>query len=211
MKIKYFEFDILEKEIVQIPLYHQIAFAASVCERMLPNYCLYAQENNRNGNELFRESLNEIWLLIETKSLDRDKLEQALLNCEAAIPDEQDNHFSSYVPEAQNATIAVCNHIEMCLHPEPTLVTRVVRCAHNTLWEYLDWQISTTDEDWNEKLFEQTMAIISAHTFTIREIAKENEDLQYLKETSVLTREFLKRMRTSSQNNGVSLICLSLN
>ncbi|MEZ2250370.1 hypothetical protein [Microcoleus sp.] len=50
---------------------------------------------------------------------------------------------------------------------------------------------------------------MASHPFAVREMAKEAEDLQRLKETETLTRDFLEWLRTSSHNNGKSLIDLS--
>ncbi|MEH2094220.1 DUF416 family protein [Nostoc sp.] len=38
MNLNFFEFDTLQEELKQLPTPHQLAFAASVCERLLPNY-----------------------------------------------------------------------------------------------------------------------------------------------------------------------------
>jgi Protein of unknown function (DUF416) len=50
---------------------------------------------------------------------------------------------------------------------------------------------------------------ISNHPFTLREIAKQTEDLQKLREADRLSPELLEWLRTSSYNNAKSLIDLS--
>ncbi|OYD99067.1 hypothetical protein CDG77_03140 [Nostoc sp. 'Peltigera membranacea cyanobiont' 213] len=50
---------------------------------------------------------------------------------------------------------------------------------------------------------------VSNHPFTVREMAKQSEDLQRLRETPTLTGEFLQWLRTSSKNGGKSLLDLS--
>ncbi|MEH1797513.1 MULTISPECIES: DUF416 family protein [unclassified Nostoc] len=50
---------------------------------------------------------------------------------------------------------------------------------------------------------------LANHPFTVREMAKQSEDLQHLQETPTLTTEFLQRLRTSSENGGKSLLDLS--
>ena len=47
------------------------------------------------------------------------------------------------------------------------------------------------------------------HPFAIREIAKQKEDLQRLKDVETLEPELLEWLRTTSYNNGKSLIDLS--
>ena len=46
------------------------------------------------------------------------------------------------------------------------------------------------------------------HPLLIREIAKQNEDLQRLQETQTLDREFLEWLRTSFDNDGKSNVDL---
>lgn len=50
---------------------------------------------------------------------------------------------------------------------------------------------------------------IASHPLAVREMAKQTEDLQRLKGTDILDEDFLEWLRTSSNNNGVSLIGLS--
>ncbi|MEH1887011.1 DUF416 family protein [Nostoc sp.] len=61
----------------------------------------------------------------------------------------------------------------------------------------------------SQKSHKQVLEVIANHPFTIREMAKQSEDLQHLQETPTLTTEFLQRLRTSSENGGKSLLDLS--
>ena len=62
---------------------------------------------------------------------------------------------------------------------------------------------------WQKKPFAEIAKEIASHPFTIREMAKQSEDLQRLKEVESLEEGFLEWLRTSSYNNGTSLIYLS--
>ncbi len=48
--------------------------------------------------------------------------------------------------------------------------------------------------------------MIANHPLAVRELAKENEDLQRLKEAKTLDCELLKWLRTSFNNDGKSII-----
>ncbi len=217
MQLEYLELDSLEAEAQKLSHTHQIAFASSICERLLPNYEIYARESSWDTYSLLKTSLNEVWLLLEGKPLDELKLRQLIIDCEKVGPDDVDNHYSSYVEEAQYAAASVCNVLDLCLESNSIFVRRVAACAHNTLYIYLSWQLNESYDDWGKenaadyekKTFEEQLTIVANHPFTVREMAKENEVLQHLKATPTLTKDFLQWLRTYSQNNGKSLIYLA--
>ena len=41
--MQFFEFDTLRIELNKLPLLHQVAFAASICERLLPSYNVFCR------------------------------------------------------------------------------------------------------------------------------------------------------------------------
>ncbi|KAF3889181.1 MULTISPECIES: DUF416 family protein [Nostocales] len=223
MKLEYLQLDILEEEAKTLSPYHKIAFAASICERLLPNYYIFARESDWNTSSLLRNALDEVWLLLESKYIYEVKLRQLIIDCEQAIPHDHDNNFSEYVSEARYAAASVCYALELCLEGNSKLVRMVADCAYETLWIYLNWQGEYLDDNWEneasqeqkkqgkweEKSLEEQEKIIINHPFTVREMTKENEDLQRLKETPILTEEFLQWLRISSNNDGKSLIDLS--
>ncbi len=109
MKLEYLKLDILEEEARKLPSSHRIAFAASICERLLPNYNIFSREEERGNSSLLRTALDEIWLFTEGKPFDAVGLRHLIVDCENAIPHDHDNHYSCYVSEAQNAAISICN------------------------------------------------------------------------------------------------------
>ncbi len=74
MSLEYLELDSLETEIQKLPHPHQLAFTASICERLLPNYEIFARESSWDTALLLRTSLDEVLLLLEGKPLDELKL-----------------------------------------------------------------------------------------------------------------------------------------
>ncbi|MBH8573199.1 DUF416 family protein [Nostocaceae cyanobacterium CENA369] len=80
---------------------------------------------------------------------------------------------------------------------------------HETLFEYIDYLCQCEDEYSEDMSHEELVEIVSNHPFTVREMAKQSEDLQRLRETPTLTAEFLQWLRTSSENGGKSLLDLS--
>lgn len=68
-----------------------------------------------------------------------------------------------------------------------------------------------TDDDWSKKTVEEQELITASHPLVVREIRKENEDLQLLKETQNLTPEFVRQFRISAleYTDGKNLIDLN--
>jgi hypothetical protein len=62
---------------------------------------------------------------------------------------------------------------------------------------------------WDKKTLAEQRKEVVIHPFTVREMTKQSEDLQQLKETGTLDRNFLEWLRTSFDNGGKSLIDLS--
>jgi hypothetical protein len=63
--------------------------------------------------------------------------------------------------------------------------------------------------NWGRRPLEEQRREIASHPFAVREMAKQTEDLQRLKNAEILDKELLLWLRTSSSNNGKSLIHLS--
>ena len=217
MKLKYgyedADIDFVVAEVKKLPCFHQIAFAASICERLLPSYHIYAKEMNWEKYPILRQALDRVWLMLKDDSFDSIKLNQLLNKCDNVIPHDHDND-SGYIVEAQYAASSIYHLLDMSLQKEPAALKRLISATYNTLYQYLDWQMEAaedmaeeeTDDDWSKKTLDEQAQIIANHPFVIREMAKENEDLQRLRQTPVLTANFLQWLRTSFNNQDKSLI-----
>lgn len=206
MNLNFEDFDTLKKELEAIPPLHRLAFASSLCERLLPNYSAFAREAGCGDPSLLRIALDEVWQILQGKSLDEPKINQLIEDCSNAPPNGDDTYDSHYLPEAEVALIAITNTLYLCFDPSPERTVGVAMQAEETFFSF----ISLLECDsWDKKtLIEQTKEI-ATHPFTVREMAKQSEDLQRLKEVESLEEGFLEWLRTSSHNNGTSLIGLS--
>jgi len=212
MNLKFNQLDVLEKELEALPLLHQVAFATACCERLLPKYNIFSREAGWGDSYFLRTALDEVWQILEGKPVDETKLRQILSDCDDSdkiSPDADDCHSSKYVAEAQRTAGAICYTLELCLEPTLQRVVLVARQVTETLFEFLDWKFQEASDSWDAKSFKEQMEVIANHPFTVREIAKQNEDLQRLKQRSTLDQEFLQWLRISSNNSGKSLIDLS--
>jgi uncharacterized protein len=105
MSSHFFELDTLEQEIKQLSHLHQVAFAASICERMLPMYEKFSRMANWGQPSLLREVLDEVWLILQQKSIAQSKIRKLMekIDGEGVWPDSDSDEFCDayYLFEAQ--------------------------------------------------------------------------------------------------------------
>jgi hypothetical protein len=209
MDMYFFEFDILEKELSELPQFHQVAFVASCCERMLPNYNAFCHIYDWGDPNLARTALDEVWQMLQGKPVEEVIIEQLIEACgsEDIFPSDLD-FGGEYCTEAQDALQALI--YTLCVLREPNLqyILKVVKSARRTIEAFIPDSESSFNVDWKKDGIEKYKEAIASHPFAVREIAKEAEDLQRLKETEILDRDFLEWLRTSFDNDGKSLIDL---
>ncbi|MEH1898971.1 MAG: DUF416 family protein [Nostoc sp.] len=206
MNLKYHQFDILERELEALPPMHRVAFAAACCQRLYPHYDIYlraAREDDWDGEDLFRVALDEIWEFLAGKKVDVARFRQLYSDSDQSYPDYENVE----TPEGQRAADAILNTLELCLDPSVRQTILVAKQIYQTLFEYIDYLTCESEDENSEDISEEE--IVSNHPFTVREMAKQSEDLQRLRETPTLTPEFLQWLRTSSENGGKSLLDLS--
>lgn len=202
--------DWLKAQLAKMSPFHRVAFAASCCERLLPNYYVFAREEGQGNPLILRDALDEVWQILQGKAFERETIELLIRNCQAAIVPSEDVFESRYCAESQLAVVAILNTLKACLNEENIeAITKVIKVVGDTLFGFLDIEKEITEPDWLQKTGEVQIEEISNHPFTLREIAKQNEDLQRLKEVETLDRDFLEWLRTSFDNGSRSLIDLS--
>ncbi|WP_448268419.1 DUF416 family protein [Nostoc sp. DSM 114159] len=209
MNLKLYEFNVLEAELTELSPVHRLVFAASCCERLLPNYSLVKQEDGWGDPSILRNVLNEVWSFLEGKPVNAKQICQLLKVCDEAVPNADYVSGSQYDVEAQEAASAICFTLEACLDPTPKNIIKVAKCVMNTIDGYLSAMKDIEDPNWwDEKSLEEQKEEFSNHMFAIREMAKQSEDLQKLKTVDKLDINFLQCFRTSFINQRKSLIDL---
>lgn len=210
MVLEYDRLDVVEPELELLPFNYQVAFAAACCERLLPNYNLFSREADWGNVLLLRNALDEVWHLLQGKAIDVDFLSKLCDECEENLPHDDDNHASAYVPEAQRACAAICCLLDICLEENPEQVPWIIMQIKDTLNEYLEWQLEQSlGSSWEQLSEAKKIRTINNHPFTLREMARQEEDLQKLQAATNLDADLLKWLRNASYNDGKSLIDLS--
>lgn len=134
MKLEFFDSNVLEKELESLPPFHRLAFAASICERLLPNYNAFSKAENFGNFCVLRQALDEIWQFLQNTSVDRTRVPQLIYDCDSdLIIPHADDFGAGYALEAQEAAFALCNTLEACLNPTPKAILKVAEHATNTI------------------------------------------------------------------------------
>jgi uncharacterized protein len=210
MSFQFFEIDTLEQELKKLPHLHRVAFAAAICERMLPNYNAFSRIRNWGDPSVPRKALNEIWHILEGEAVERSKICRLREDC--AHPnicpdlDDFDGDGSCHIFEALEAIVAIHATLEACLDPGLKPIVQVVESVRFNTIEALIFAARhpvLTSKKVDRELEREAIA---NHPLAIRELAKENEDLQRLKNAERLDRDFLEWLRTSFDNGGKSVI-----
>ncbi|MEH2136433.1 DUF416 family protein [Nostoc sp.] len=165
-------------------------------------------------NEETPEGQRGAWIVSETIKLCLEQTPQKII----LVAKEIDGTLYIYIDylrcESEDENSQDISHeqllqLQIRLNRTRKQTISVVKQIHETLFEYIDYLCQCEDEYSADISHEELVEIVSNHSFTVREMAKQSEDLQRLRETCTLTPEFLQWLRTSSQNGGKSLLDLS--
>jgi uncharacterized protein len=182
--------DRLEQDLEGLPHSHQLAFAASCCERAYPNYVVFFQLARWGGPAILRASLNRVWDFIEGSSGALDDLAELEQKSETVTPDLDDFSTSDIdvqAAAAQEAAFMVRLLLQFCRDRQLSHPASIVTFAHDTIDMYVQVieRLGPADPRLNKK--------IAQHPLMVQEIRKQQSDL--LKLTHVKTRAELHEFR----------------
>jgi len=209
MTPQFFNLDSLKQELKQLSHLHQVAFVASICERMLPMYEKFSRRANWGQPSLLREVLDEVWLILQEKSIVPSKIRKLMekIDGEGVWPDSDSDEFCDtyYIFEAQFTISALYSTLKALLTSDSKYIIGVVE---NARCDTIEGFISQRDKLYEVKNYLDMLEPIANDPLAKQEMAKEMEDLQNLKKADKLSAEFLEWFRTSSCNDGKSLLDL---
>ncbi|MEH2356966.1 DUF416 family protein [Nostoc sp.] len=165
-------------------------------------------------NEETPEGQRGAWIVCEAIELCLEQIPQQII----LVAKEIDETLFMYIDyltceseekNSQDISDEQLLQLEIRLDPSVQQTISVAKEIHETLFEYIDYLWQSEDEYSADISHKELVEIVSNHPFTVREMAKQSEDLRRLRETPTLTPEFLQWLRTSSENGGKSLLDLS--
>lgn len=132
LRMHFFEFESLERELAQLPPLHRVAFAAACCERLLPNYDAFCRMYDWGNPEVPRAALNEVWEILAGKPVAPSTVLQLREYCsrEDVFPDSLE--LGDDCLEPQEVLIALRATLQAYIEPTVQNIIQVAKCARNT-------------------------------------------------------------------------------
>ena len=115
--------------------YLSLGYCAALVESMYPNYALFCQAVNVEGEKIFRNALNVVWEYASgrTQAIDFVKQQEKF---EAYIPDP-DNYELYGVRPALDACVALTLLLQSCDSPQDDDASSLVTLSNATIEHYL--------------------------------------------------------------------------
>jgi Protein of unknown function (DUF416) len=160
MEIKYNCFDELNILFKDIPQLHQVAFCASLSERILPNFNLYDRGCDGDNFSYLKNILNEIWQSLSVHKLNSNRIAK-LINDFASKFEEHGEDLAAF-PESENSLMCLDITLTLCLEQNEGLVASAIKQVHDSFYYYFQNIVFIAlDNDLNEQEIEQELSIIN--------------------------------------------------
>lgn len=181
-----------------LPLPAQQAFMAALCERLLPNYALYAQTTGRGDPAVVKAVLDLVWesLRVTGARIDFARQAEKLALCE---PPAKDDSFGAR--RALDTVVALNTLLDTLQGEAPEAVLDVSRTSRAGVRAFIE--ITEEEED-----AERLALLIRDHPLTDDENRFQDAVLEALSEP--LDAATLQSLRALGRNGGVSNLGLSL-
>lgn len=175
----------------------QLVFGALCCERLLPNYLVFSQEQEWGVMARLRQGLDRVWQHIGGVALDAREAVMLCDEVEAVVPDSE-NFDSLYVTAAQDACLAVCALYDFIVEPDTQHIADVARFATDSVDLYVQEieQMPAVTRDLEY--------MITEHRLMQRELRQQVQDLDALTATPIFDRSVLEVLRAAWPQPGRS-------
>jgi len=197
--------DFLREKLPSFDLSYNLAFAASCCERSLPNYKAFAKEERWGDPKVLTEGLELVWRLVTTKNLaDLHSYVRSLIKAlDAVTPDTEGNFKSILTSAALDAASSVGETLDYALDGNIDHIIWVSSLARDTI----DLFVHRRDNpDYSDQNFEEKIA---NHPLMIAELQKQQMDIKTLESIQDLTPDFVAFFRQNAMIAGKSNLGIS--
>lgn len=177
----------------------RVAFMAALCERLMPNYALYAEHAEVGDIAGLRSVLDLVWesLLVKGAKIDFDKQAEKLAELQ---PPETDDSFGAR--RALEAVVALSAVLDELRGDAPEAIQEVSLASRGGVRAFIEM---TEGEDDDARL----AALVREHPLMADENDFQDAVLEAV-EVRELNRDALKQLRRLGRNGGVSNLGLSL-
>lgn len=178
----------------------RLAFMAALCERLLPNYTLYAQMTEQGEPQGLRAVLDLVWEALLVKDARIDFARQAEKLSELEPPAGDDSFGARRAVETVVALSALLDALQGDAEEAPQEVSQVSR---NGVQAFIEMTEGSDEDD-----AERNAARIRQHPLMDDEFDFQEAVLERVEDE--LDRDALKALRRFGRNGGISNLGLSL-
>jgi len=177
----------------------QQAFMAALCERLLPNYALYAQAVGQGNPAGLRAILDLVWERLTIAGAKIDFERQAEKLAELAPPEDDDSFGARRATEAVAALSALLDTLQ---GEAPEAVLEVSRASRGGVRAFIE--LTEGEED-----AQRLAALVREHPLMADENDFQDAVLEAVEQAAALDRDALKALRRLGRNEGVSNLGLA--
>lgn len=113
-----------------------VAFAAALCERMLPNYSLFCEVVGFSGGPEIKKVMDLVWEWVYVKNAKID-FEKQLEKLEIVTPDPSEFDMYGVYP-ALNCCVALATTIHLICGDSLDLLSEVIAVSQGTISSFID-------------------------------------------------------------------------
>ena len=153
-----------------------LAFAASCCERSLPNYTVFASEAHWGEPQVLAEALDLTWRLAQVRKPEElHSLAKALLKAVGKITPDTEGSFDSLLTSAAlDAAASITETLGYALDQNTNHIVSVASLARDTIYLYVQY---TENASHGDRGFDKR---IGNHPLMTAELAKQQLDMKTL-------------------------------
>ena len=168
-----FDPDYIYDQLSRLSSIHAVAFAASCCERMLPNYRRFQDQVGWGDTILLRTALDQAWQVVSAGNIPREYLRSLVEQCDHVTPDTE-VFTTSLVSHALDASAAISETLELCVDGDLSHALRVATSSRDTVDMYIQKleDLQPEDSQFEEKILN--------HPLMVREWKNQVDTLQAL-------------------------------
>jgi uncharacterized protein YjaG (DUF416 family) len=185
-------------ELEQLGGEHRIVFAASCCERLLPAYETFSNEDGWGDPGVLRRAVDAVWAAVRNSRLDEDEVRRLRGELEDQVPDLDDPFTSVFAAPAQNAAIAVVHCVECGRSGSVEHAGQVADFSIDAFEAYVD-QAEGEGSVYDEE------RVTSSPVYT-EEVSDRQRDLGTLGEHAELDSAVVEQIRARSRASGFAKV-----
>lgn len=193
-------------EVIQtLPKHHQIAFGASCCERLIPNYRAFWAVFRSGNPAILEHALDEAWNSCANRNSPVAKFEELMERCKTLAPDS-DDFKSAYTQLALHSIGAIWCLLDFCAHDQFEQIITISRLAVDSA-EYFSMVANwPTRNSVSPAMTKELEEWVKNSPLVRAELDKQSRDAMLLLEQAELNADFLANFRREGDEVGVDPI-----